>query len=118
VLARIALDQPGEIVHRERRRVVHLMFEADRLVTPQFGMRLVPFAEDLARRHCRAPPGFLSSVGSVTTIPGRFFQRCPENILPSPRGIVSCPDMRRLVDLHLLFGKKGAARQAKPLAGK
>jgi hypothetical protein len=49
------------------------MLEADRLVTPQFGVRLVPFAEDLARRHCRVPPGFLFSVGSVTTVPGRFF---------------------------------------------
>jgi hypothetical protein len=28
-------------------------------MAPQFGMRLVPFAEDLAGRHCRAPPGFL-----------------------------------------------------------
>jgi hypothetical protein len=72
-MARIALDQLGKIVHRERRRVVHLMLEADRLMTPQFGVRLVPFAEDLARRHCRTPPDFLFSVGSMTTIPGRFF---------------------------------------------
>jgi hypothetical protein len=91
------------------------MFEADRLVTPQFGMRLVPFAEDLARR---APPGFLFSVGSVTTIPECFFSALSRKLMPSPRGIVSCPDMRRLVDLHLLFGKKGAARQAKPLAAR
>jgi len=33
-------------------------------------------------------------------------------------GIVSCPDMRRPVDLQLLSGKKVAARQAKPLAGR
>jgi hypothetical protein len=50
--------------------------------------------------------------------PGALFLALSRKPMPSPRGIVSCPDMRRLVDLHLLFGKKGAARQAKSLAGK
>jgi len=31
VLARIALDQLGEIIHRERRQFVHLVFEPDPL---------------------------------------------------------------------------------------
>jgi hypothetical protein len=71
VLARITLDQPGEIVHRERRRLVHLMVKTDRLAIPQLGMRLVPVAEDLARRHGRAPLDFSFFVDPATTIPER-----------------------------------------------
>ncbi|HEV7877691.1 hypothetical protein [Bradyrhizobium sp.] len=57
MLARIAFDQFCQVVHRKRRRLVHLVLEPDRLMGPQLRMRLVPFGEDLVRRHCRAPAG-------------------------------------------------------------
>ena len=106
VLARIALDQLGELVHRERRRLVHLVFEPDRLVAPKLGMRLVPFAEDLAR-HRRAP----ASVAWPAAIPAVPKSR-PAAIAVTAR----CPVMRRPDDLHGRIGKNGAGRTP-PLTG-
>jgi hypothetical protein len=47
------------------------MFKTDRLAIPQLGMRLVLVAEDLARRHGRAPLDFSFFVDPATTIPER-----------------------------------------------
>jgi len=107
VLARIALDQLRELVDREHRRFVHLVFETDRLVTPKLGMRLIPCAEDLARHR---PRSCFPLAGS-TPIPA-----VPKSRPSAIAVIARCPVMRRPDDLHGRIGKNGAGRTL-PLTG-
>ena len=108
VFARIVFDQLRELVHRERRRFVHLVFEPDRLMAPKLGMRLIPCAEDLAR-HRRAPADFpLLPPPPIPAVP----KSRPAAIAVTAR----CPVMRRPDAPHGRIGKNGAGR-ARPLTG-
>jgi hypothetical protein len=111
MFAGVIFDQSGEVVHREGRRLVHLVLKPDRRMAPQFGMRLVPFGEDLACRHRRAPDGFQFG------FPGnRRFRVVPKSGVAAIASIARCPVMRRPGDLHLQIGKNGAAGRP-PLTG-
>src|SRR5947209_19044223 len=102
MLARIALDQFCQFVHGEGRRFVHVVLEPDRLVRPQFGMRVVPLGEDcLGHGLLRAFP--MSQIRRL-----RATGRCP--VMRRP-GRVALPVARSMPSVRTdAYGKLSTAR--------